>query len=341
MLDDCLIEVDIVDRLHLLHDHDQPLQPHASVDMLPWQRRARAIRVLHELHEDVVPDLQIPPTVTTGCTLRCAAAMLRAAVEIDLRIGTIRPGSADGSPPVVIEPADTLVRNSDLIAPDAQCILIVRVHGWEETVSRDTEVLGQELPGPPKRFPLEIVSDGEVPQHEEKRAVALVADFVDVDGAKAFLNRDHALRGGLLQPHEVRGHLLHTGGREQDRGIVVRHERRRRHLAVTALCEERDEAASHLLAGYGRGHLQVTRHGSGEPHHYWYWQRVERQNSPGLPDQSRIVPDSGATGNATRTPSRRRWLARPWRTPHGPAQTFRPAGPRPPRRLRCAPNRRA
>src|SRR5215213_8399654 len=140
MLDDCLIEISIVDRLHLLHDHDQPLQPHASVDMLPWQRRARAIRVLHELHEDVVPDLQIPLTVTTGCTLRCAAAMLRAAVEIDLRIGTIRPGSADGTPPVVFEPADTIVRYADHVAPDAQRVLIVRMHGGKESVRGDTEV---------------------------------------------------------------------------------------------------------------------------------------------------------------------------------------------------------
>src|SRR5215212_4898313 len=267
--------------------------------------------------------------------------MLRAAVKIDLGIRTVRSGCADRTPPVVVEPADTLVGHPDHVAPDPQGVLIVGVHGREKTISGNTQVASKKLPGPLERFPLEIISDGEVPEHEEKGAVALVADLVDINGAEALLNRNHPLRRGLFQPHEVRRHLLHAGGREQDRGIVVRHERRRRHLAVTALCEERDEAASHLLAGYGRGHLQVTRHGSGEPHHYWYWQRVESQNSPGLPDQSRIVPDSGATGNATRTPSRRRWLARPWRTPHGPAQTFRPAGPRPPRRLRCAPNRGA
>jgi hypothetical protein len=166
--------------------------------------------------------------------------------------------------------------------------------------------------------------------------MALVADLVDVDGAEALLDRDHALGGGLLQPHEVRGHLLHASGGEQDRRVVVRHERRRRHLAVTALREELDEAASYLLARYGRGHL--TRHRSGEPHPFWHWLRVERQNSPGLPDQSRIVPDSSLTGNAAGTLSCRRWLARPWRTPRGSAQTSPPAGLRPPRQLRCAPD---
>jgi hypothetical protein len=118
LLDDRLIEVDIVDRLHLLHDHDQPLQPHAGIDVLPWQRCARPIWVLDELHEDVVPNLQIPLALTTGRTLRRAAAMLGSAIEINLRIRTIRSGSADRAPPVVFEQADTLVGDPDHVTPD-------------------------------------------------------------------------------------------------------------------------------------------------------------------------------------------------------------------------------
>src|SRR5688500_2157645 len=170
MLDDRLIEVDVVDRLDLLHDHDQPLQTHAGIDMLPGERRAGAIRELDELHEDVVPDLQIPLTVTTGCTLRRAAAMLGAAVEIDLRSGTIRSGCADGTPPVVFEPADSIVRYPDYVAPDTQCVLVIRVHGWVKAISGDTEVLGKELPGPLERFALEVIADREVSKHEEERA---------------------------------------------------------------------------------------------------------------------------------------------------------------------------
>src|SRR5215212_5188756 len=94
MLDDRLIEVDIVDRLHLLHNHDQPLETHTGIDMLPGERSARAIRLLDELHEDVVPDLQIPLALTAGGTIRRATAMLRASIEIDLGIGTIRPRCA-------------------------------------------------------------------------------------------------------------------------------------------------------------------------------------------------------------------------------------------------------
>ena len=143
---------------------------------------------------------------------------------------------------------------------------------------------------------------------------------------KHFWTETMRCAGGCSSPMKYGVICCMPARREQDRGIVVRHERRRRHLAVTALREERDEAAAHLLAGYGRGHLQVTRHGSGEPHPFWHWRRVERQNSPGLPDQSRIVPDSSATGNATRTIMRRRWLARPWRTPRGSARRSRPGG---------------
>src|SRR5215213_7616341 len=263
MLDDRLVEVNVVDRLYLLHDHDQPLETHTGVDVLPGEWGAGAIRELDELHEDVVPDLQIPLTIATGCTVRRATAMLRAAVVVDLRIGAIRPGCANRTPPVVVEPADALVRNSDHVAPDAQRVLVVGMHGREEAILRNPQVPGQELPGPLQRLPLEVIADGKVTQHEEERAVTLVADLVNVHGAEALLNRDHALRGRLFQSHEVGCHLLHAGRREQDRGIVVWDERRRRHLAVTALREELDEAASQLLAGYGRGHRQVTRHGSG------------------------------------------------------------------------------
>src|SRR4051794_14330258 len=131
--------------------------------MLPWQRRACAVRVLDELHEDVVPDLQKPFAVTTGRTLRRAAAMFRAAIEIDLRIRTIRPGRADRTPPVVVEPADALVGYPDHVAPDPQCVLVIGVHGWEEALAGDTQVLGQKFPGPLERFPLEIISNREIP----------------------------------------------------------------------------------------------------------------------------------------------------------------------------------
>src|SRR5829696_5902568 len=147
MLDDRLIEVDVVDRLYLLHVHDQPLESHTGVDMLPWQWRARAIRVLDELHEDVVPHLQIPLAFTTRRTFWRAATMLRTAVEIDLGIWTVRAGCADGAPPVVVEPADTLVGQPDHVAPDPQCVLIVRVHGREESISGNTQVAGKKLPG--------------------------------------------------------------------------------------------------------------------------------------------------------------------------------------------------
>ena len=100
---------------------------------------------------------------------------------------------------------------ADHVAPDAQGVLVVGVHGREEAIAGNTQVPGQELPGPVQRFPLEVIADGEVAKHEEERAVALVADLVDVDGAEALLDRDHALRGRLLQPQEVRRHLLHAG----------------------------------------------------------------------------------------------------------------------------------
>ena len=42
---------------------------------------------------------------------------------------------------------------------------------------------------------------------------------------KHFCTETSRVRGWLLQAEEVRGHLLHAGGGEQDRRVVVRHQR--------------------------------------------------------------------------------------------------------------------
>ncbi len=233
------------------------------------QRRARAVRVLDELHEDVVPDFEVALAVAPGGAIGRAAAVLGSAVEVDLGVWSVWPGGADRAPPVVVEAADALIRDADLVAPDAQRVLVVGMDGRVEAVAGDAKRLGHELPRPPQRFPLEVVADREIAQHEEEREVALVADLVDVDGAEALLHRHHPLRRRLLQTQKVGRHLLHAGGGQQHGRVVVRHQRRRRHLAVAALHEEFDETAPHLLAGHRRGHLAGSGHGSSDPLSLW------------------------------------------------------------------------
>src|SRR4051795_10441112 len=118
VLDDRLVEVGVVNRLRPLHDHGQPLEAHTGVDVLPRQWRARAVRKLDELHEDVVPEFQVAFAIATRRAIRGSTAMLWTAIEVDLRIGPVRPGGADRSPPVVLQKTDALLRHSNLITPD-------------------------------------------------------------------------------------------------------------------------------------------------------------------------------------------------------------------------------
>ena len=71
----------------------------------------------------------------------------------------------------------------------AKRFLILGMNGRIEALSRDTQHLGQKLPRPFEGFPLEIVADRKVAEHEEKGAVALITDFVDIDRAKTLLDR--------------------------------------------------------------------------------------------------------------------------------------------------------
>ena len=84
--------------------------------------------------------------------------------------------------------------------------------------------LGQELPRPRQRIPLEVVADRKVAEHEEEGAVALVANLVDIDGAEALLYRGHPRSRRCLQAQEVGRHLLHAGRRQQDGSIADGHE---------------------------------------------------------------------------------------------------------------------
>src|SRR5262249_18405994 len=89
--------VDLVDVVHALQQRGHALQAHAGIDVAERQRALdvevvlgpdRAERVLHE---DEVPDLQVAVLVRFGPAL---AAVLGAAVVVDLRAGPARAGHA-------------------------------------------------------------------------------------------------------------------------------------------------------------------------------------------------------------------------------------------------------
>ena len=155
-------------------------------------------------------------------------------------------------------------RPGDLL-PQVERDVVVDIDGDGQPLLRQPELLGHQVPGELDRALLEVVAEREIAEHLEERVVARrIADIVEVvvlaAGAHAFLRRDGAHIGALLQAGEHVLELHHAGIGEHQGRVVARHERRRRHdlVAVPGKVVEEgrpdfvDAAHSILLATCGR-----------------------------------------------------------------------------------------
>ncbi len=155
-----------------------------------------------ELHEHVVPDLDVAVAVFVGRSRR-AAGDLRAVVVEDLGARAARAGVAHhpevvgrvARALVVADADDALGRHADFLVPDVVGLVVLGVDGDPELVGRQLVDLGQQLPGVVDRVALEVVAEREVAQHLEERVVARgVADVLEVVVLAAGAHA--ALRGG-------------------------------------------------------------------------------------------------------------------------------------------------
>ena len=111
-----------------------------------------------------------------------------------------------------------------------------------------------QLPGVGDGVFLEVVAEGKIAQHLEERVMAVgEADVFEIvvlaARADAFLRSRGAGVVALFQAEEDVLELVHARVGEQQRGIVLRDERRRVHLAVSLL----DEKVQKFAADFGAG----------------------------------------------------------------------------------------
>jgi hypothetical protein len=256
-------EVDLVVAVHLLQHRGQPLQPHAGVHARLGQAVQHAVFGAVELHEDVVPDLDVAVAVLVWRPRR-TARHLRAVVVEDLRARTTRPGVAHHpevvghvAPALVVADAhDALGRQADVLDPDVVGLVVLGVDGGPELVGRQPEVPGQQLPGVADRILLEVVAEAEVAQHLEEgvvaRGVAHVFQVVVLAaGADALLARRRARVGPLVEAQEDVLELVHAGVGEQQRRVVARHHRARGHDLVALGLEVRQEGGADVGGFHG------------------------------------------------------------------------------------------
>ena len=227
MVQHALDSVHLEQVAHALHHAGQALEAHAGVDVGAGQPLIVALAVRIELAEHQVPDLHKAVAVAAGAAGGLAAAVLDAAVEVDLGAGAARTGAV--LPEVVLlAHADHVVGgDAHLLGPDIIGLVVVQVDRDIQLVLGNGHPLlaGQKLPGPGDDFLFEIILEREVAQHLKEGAVPRGdAHPLDVGGADALLAGGHAVAGGLFLAQEPLFHGGHAAVDQQQAGVVLGHQ---------------------------------------------------------------------------------------------------------------------
>ncbi|MNF43853.1 hypothetical protein D3C84_249540 [compost metagenome] len=260
-----LEQVDLVVGVHVLQHRADPLQTHTGVHARRRQRVQHAVRGAVELHEHVVPDLDVAVAILFRAAGRAAPDVL-AVVEENLGARAARAGVTHrpeivrgvGRPLVVANTHHALGRHADFLGPDGVGLVVAGVDGDPELFLGQVQPLrrGEELPGVADGVAFEIVAEAEVAQHLEEGVVARgVADVLQVvvlaAGTHALLAGGGAGVGALFQAEEAVLELVHAGVGEQQGRIVRRDQRTGGDTGVPLLFEEAEEGFTDFCAFHG------------------------------------------------------------------------------------------
>ena len=244
--DDGAHEVGVVVRRLALQDRGDALEPHARVDGRARQQVALARRLLLELHEDEVPELEEPVAILLRAARRPAVYAFSLVVE-DLRTGAARARVPHG-PEIVRggDADDAVVREAGDLLPKIIGVVVIVVDGHQQATLVEAEMLGDQRPGKLDGHRLEVVAEREIAEHLKEGVVARrVADVVEVvvlaAGADALLGRRGPRVRTTLKPREDVLELHHPGVGEHQRRVVARHQRARGDDLVALAPEELQE----------------------------------------------------------------------------------------------------
>ena len=231
------------------HTPGQTLKAHAGVDVLLLELGVVVVAVVVELAEHVVPDLDIAVAVAADGAAGLAAAVLGAAVIVDLGAGAAGAGAVLPEVVLLAKAEDLLSGDADLVVPDVPCLVVALIDGGgTDGPLLQTDDLRQELPAPGDGLVLEVVAEGEVAQHLEVGAVAGgLADVLNVARADALLAGADAAARRLLLALEPGLHRRHAGVDEEDGVVVLRHEREAWQTQVVFRLKEAQEHLPQLV----------------------------------------------------------------------------------------------
>ena len=256
-------QIRVVIRNLPLQHRCQPLQPRPGINRRLRQWIQLPIGVAVELHEHQVPNLDVPPTVASECAIRVSLIRRRwPHVVMNLAARSARAGVAH-LPEIVFQSkfVNPLFRHA-LRHPEIAGLGIARHPAFalenrhKQLVVRDPKPLrrSDQLPGVRNRVFFEVVAKAEVPQHLEKRVVAVgKADvfkiIVFAPGAHTFLRTRGPRVIAFFQAEKHVFELVHPRVGKKQSGIIRRDERRRVDLFVSVLEEIIQKFAANLRAG--------------------------------------------------------------------------------------------
>ena len=225
MLDQRLEEIGFKDTGAVAVDHGRDaLEAHPGIDSFALQRSPLARLVAIPLHEDQVPDLEEAVAVlAVWAAVGPATAVFLTPVVMDLGVRTTRSGRASGPEVVVVAKTPDPRFGNPRLLPDFETLVVVVVDARPEPLLVKVQLLGQELVGVGNRLLLEVVAEGEIPQHlEEGQMVTVLADDIDIDGTKNLLTSGCPREGRLSLAEKVGLERDHPRTGEQQGRIAER-----------------------------------------------------------------------------------------------------------------------
>ena len=234
-------QIDFIVAVHMLHHGGHALQTHAGIHRGFGQRVHIARFVAVELHEYVVPDFDKAVAVFFGASRRATPDMLAVVVE-DFGAGAAGAGVAHlpevvggvALAFVVADADDFFGGQADFVEPDVVGFIVFGINGGQQFFFGQVQPFGagEEFPGEFDGVVFEIVAEREVAHHFKESVVAGgIADVFKVvvfaAGTHTFLCGGGAVVGAFVEAEEHVFKLVHAGVGEQQRRVVVRHQRRR------------------------------------------------------------------------------------------------------------------
>ena len=205
--------------LFLLKNSSQTFQTCTGIDVLLGKRQVGSILLTVELGEYKVPDLKETISVSAHLVFRIRAEFF-ALIKENFRVWAA--WAFPDFPEVIGKRIDMVFRQADHFMPVVMRFIVIGINGDVEAGLIELQDFGQKFPCPGNRFLLEIIAEGEIPQHFEESMMACGTAYVfNISGTDTFLAGRHSVFRWFYLAGEVRLQWRHAGTDQEKAGVIL------------------------------------------------------------------------------------------------------------------------